>query len=188
MRIDGRRMYLDNFKSEDLHRVHAWSQDMELVELECDNIEAIKRNADIADYEKNCMPKFIGMNHEADASMCYFGIYRKHNDELIGNVVFMYTDENDAELTVSICEKEHRNKYYGVDALMVALKYAFEIKGIRHIIVMTRMTNEPVKNICGKKFGLDYETEHYKDDYYDVDLVRYVFTKDTYEKAIQEET
>jgi len=32
-----------------------------------------------------------------------------------------------------------------------------------------------------QKIGMDYEIEHYKDDYYDVDLVKYKMNNEIYE-------
>jgi len=184
MKIDGKKVFLNNFTIDDLNKIYEWSNDIELIEIECDNIDSIQRNKNINDFKNNIMiPCFIGKNHESNSSMCYFGIYRHYNNELIGTVVFQYINESDAELSLSICERAYRNKHYGIDATIIALKYAFEIKKIKNIIIQTRIDNGIVKNIC-RKIGLHYEIEHFKDDNYDIDLVKYVINNDIYEKIL----
>jgi len=185
VKINGKWVFLNNHTINDLDKLYEWSQDIELIEIECDNIENIKKNKDINDFKNNCViPRYIGMNHESNSPMCYFGIYRNYNNELIGTVVFQYLNKNEAELSLSICEKKYRNMHYGIDAAIIALKYAFKIINLENIIMQTRIDNIIVKNIC-KKIGLSYEVEHYKDDNYDVDLVRYTLNKDTYENILK---
>ena len=164
MKINGKWVYLDNHSIDDLNKLYEWSNDIELIELECDNIESINKNKNIEDFKNNIViPSFIGKNHESNSSMCYFGIYRKYNNELIGTVVFQYLNETEAELSLSICEKKYRNKHYGIDAAIIALNYAFKIKKIKNIFMQTRIDNIIVKNIC-KKIGINYEIEHFKNN------------------------
>jgi len=150
MKINGKWVYLDNHKIENLNKMYEWFNDKELVEIEMDHIEKIK-DIDINDYKNNILlPNFIGNNHEANSTICHFGIHRQCNNELIGTVVFQYINENDAELSLSICEKKYRNKHYGIDAAIIALNYFYKIRNKKNIIIKTRIDNIIVKNICKK--------------------------------------
>ncbi|MCL2558571.1 MAG: GNAT family N-acetyltransferase [Treponema sp.] len=129
------------------------------------------------------MAAYIECNHESNAPFCHFGIHRNSNNELIGYLDFQDITEERAELSLSIPDKNYRNKHYGIDAVMVALKYAFETRNIPNIIVRTSVDNIVVKNIC-EKIGLKYEEEHFTGNGRDHDLLRYEINNHIYKEIL----
>ena len=179
MRINGKWVFLDNHVMDNLNKMYEWSNDKELIEIELGKNDRV---LSINDY-KDFMASYIENNHESNSAFCHFGIYRNHNNELIGYLDFQNINENGAELSLSIPNKEYRNKHYGIDAVMTALKYAFKIRNIKNIIIRTRIDNVIVKNIC-KKIGIKYEIEHFTENNYDIDIVKYVINNDIYNEIV----
>jgi len=182
MKLDGKWVFLDNHSIENLDKMYQWSNDIELIEIE---LGKINKTNNITKFKNNSMISYIENNHESNSTFCHFGIYRKHNNELIGYLDFQNINENSAELSLSIPDKEYRNKHYGIDAVLTALEYCFKIRNIKNIIIRTRIDNIIVKNIC-KKIGINYEIEHFSGNNYNIDLVKYVINKEMYETIIKE--
>jgi len=176
MRANGKRIFLDNHSIENLDKMYRWCTDKEIVELEMGQIDRYKN---IEEFKNEAMAKFIECNHESNSEFCHFGIYRADNGELVGSVDFFDINEDGAELSVMIADRKYRNKHYGMDAALTALEYGFKTRNWEFIKIATRMDNDNVKNICAK-LGLDYETEHFSDDGYDIDLVNYRISRDIY--------
>ena len=180
MKINGKWVFLDNHSIENSKKMYQWSIDKELIEIELGRIDKSKN---INDYENNIMNSYIENNHESNSIYCHFGIYRKYNDELIGYLDFQNINENGAELSLSIPDKEYRNKHYGIDAVLIALEYGFNKRNLENIIMRTRIDNIIVKNMC-KKVGINYEIEHFAENNYNIGIVKYIINKDMYEKII----
>jgi len=136
------------------------------------------------DYKNNDLVSYIENNHESNSTFCHFGIYRNYNNELIGYVDFQNINENSAELSLSIPDKNYRNKHYGIDAAIIALKYGLEIRNIKNIIMRTRIDNIVVKNIC-EKIGLVYKVEHFTDNNYHIDLIKYKINNHIYKEILR---
>jgi RimJ/RimL family protein N-acetyltransferase len=179
MRIEGKWIFLDNHSIENLNKMYQWSIDEELIEIELGKKERF--NDSLEYYRDNIMISFIENNHEANTIFCHFGIHRKQNKELIGYIDFQNINENNCELSLSIPNKNYRNKHYGIDAVLTGLKYGFNIRGIKTIIMRTRIDNNSVKGICNK-LGINYETEHFSENNYDIDIVKYEITKYIFEE------
>jgi len=177
MKINGKWVFIDNHTIDNLEKMYEWSNDKELIEIECGKNNKI---LSIDDYKNNAMTSYIENNHESNSTFCHFGIYRNFNNELIGYVDFQNISENSSELSLSIPDKENRNKHFGMDAVIIALNYAFKIRNIKNIIMRTRIDNAVVKNIC-KKVGIKYEIEHFTENNYDIDLVRYEINESIFE-------
>jgi len=180
MKINGKWVFLDNHKIDNLDKMYEWSKDKELIEIECGKYDIL---SNIDDYKNNILASYIENNHESNSTFCHFGIYRNCNNELIGYLDFQNINEKSAELSLSIPDKNYRNKHYGIDAVIIALKYAFEIRNIKNIIIRTRIDNIVVKNIC-KKIGLKYEVEHFTENNYNIDLIKYEINNNIYEEIL----
>jgi len=180
MKVDGKWVFLDNHSMENLNKMYEWSKDEELIKIE---LGEIYKSKNINDYKEKDMVSYIKNNHESNSAFCHFGIYRKHNNELIGYLDFQNINEDGAELSLSIPDKEYRDKHYGIDAVLTALKYGFKIRNIKNIIFRTRIDNLVVLNMC-KKIGLNYETERFTENNYDIDLVKYQIYNVIYDEIL----
>jgi len=180
MRIAGKRIFLDNHTIENLDKMYLWCTDREIIELEMGEVGRYKN---VEEFKNEAMAKFIACNHEANSTFCHFGVYRADNGELVGSVDFFDIGEDDAELSVMIADKKYRHKHYGMDAFFAALEYGFKTRKWAAIRICTRIDNHNVKNICAK-LGLDYEVEHFSDDSYDIDLIKYRMSRDLYDKVV----
>ena len=108
MRVNGRRIFLDNHTMENLEKMYAWENDEELKEIENGKIG---RYENINDFKCGAMASYIENNHESNSPFCHFAIHRMHNGELIGYVDFQDINEGRAELSLSILDKNYRNKH-----------------------------------------------------------------------------
>jgi RimJ/RimL family protein N-acetyltransferase len=149
MKIDGKWIFLDNHSIENLDKMYQWSMNKELIEVE---LGRVNKENNIRHYKENEMISYVENNHESNSIFCHFGIHRKYGNELIGYVDFQNIIKNNAELSLSIPDKRYRNKHYGIDAVLTALKYGFDIRNIKIITIKTRIDNNSVINIC-KKIG-----------------------------------
>ncbi len=158
MQLSGRWVYLDNHKIENVNKMYAWSQDLELIGIECGNLENLKNT--VEEYMHTTMESYIKNTHENGSSFCHFGIYRNDTNELVGYIDFQDIEENleSAELSLSIPDKYNRNRIFGIDAFLTSLNYAFSVRKIRNIIIRTSLKNEAVLNM-GKKLGLKFKVE-----------------------------
>ena len=179
MKIEGKWIFLDNHSIENINLMYQWAMDEELIEIELGKKERLNNSIDY--YRDNIMISYIENNHEANTSFCHFGIHRKYNKELIGYIDFQDINENNCELSLSIPNKNYRNKHYGMDAVLTALKYGFNIRGIKTIIMRTRIDNNSVKEMC-KKLGINYDVEHFSGNNYDIDIIKYEITKYIFEE------
>jgi len=178
MRVNGRRIFLDNHAMEDLDKMYLWCTDKEIVELEMGQPDAFK---DIDDFKNRAMAKYLSCTHEANEEYCDFGVYRADNGELVGSANFFDIGESGAELSVMIADKKYRHKHYGMDAFFAALEYGFKTRNWQVIKLATRMDNGNVKGIFAK-LGLEYKTERYSDENYDVDLIMCQIDKGDYDR------
>ena len=179
MRIDGRFTYLDNHTLANLDTMYKWSQDKDLISLEGGSLKNIIYDKD--QYKEYVMASFIENNHEANSCYCHFGIYSKSNHELVGYLDFQNIDfeKMESELSLSIPDLDKRNRLYGFDSFLNALKYAFEIRKLRTIIIQTRVTNNTVLRIA-EKLGLESNKSSIIQDGEKIELVKYLIKKDDY--------
>jgi len=178
MRVNGKRIFLENHSIENLDKMYLWCTDKETVEMECGQPNQFK---DIEEFKNAAMAKFIKCNHDSNSDFCHFALYKADDGELIGSVDFFDINETGAEVSWMIGDRKHRRKGYGTDAFFTALGYGFKIKNWEVVIVSTRIDNDSIKNMCAK-LGLDYETEHLLDDYYNIGILKYQITRDIYDK------
>ena len=180
MKLYGKWIFLDNHTLENLNQMYNWSNNKELIEIECGKINKI---SNIDEYKNEIMASYIENNHESNSTFCHFGIHRRYNNEFIGYLDFQNINENNAELSLSIPEINYRNKHYGIDATIIALEYAFKIRKIKNIIIRTRKDNLIVKNIC-QKIGLKYIIEHFSENNYNIDLIKYEIDYDLFKSIV----
>jgi RimJ/RimL family protein N-acetyltransferase len=179
MRIDGRFTYLDNHTLANLDTMYKWSQDKDLISLEGGSLKKIIDNKD--QYKRYVMASLIENNHEAHSCYCNFGIYSRSNDELVGYLDFQNIDfeKMESELSLSIPDLDKRNRLYGFDAFLNALKYAFEIRELRIIVIQTRVTNKTVLSIA-KKLKLESNKSSIIQDDEKIELAKYLVKKTDY--------
>ena len=181
MRINGRFIYIDNHSILNTEKMHQWSMDKSLLQIEAGDVNNII--FDIDTYFKQVMTAYISNTHEANTSFCHFGIYSISTCELIGYVDLQNIDviHNNAELSLSIPDKDRRNKGYGFDAFLTALHYSFIIRKLHNVIVQTKVENKTVIEIAQKLRinGIKNNVKIYGEA---IELMKYVINKVDYEK------
>ena len=181
MRINGRFIYLDNHSVLNIEKMHQWSMDKSLLQIEAGNVNNIIFDRDT--YSKQVMAAYISNTHEANTSFCHFGIHSVSTCELLGYVDLQNIDliQKNAELSLSIPDKDRRNKGYGFDAFLTALYYSFIIRKLNSIIIQTKEENTAVIKMAQKLRinGVKNKVHlHGKA----IDLMKYIINKADYEK------
>lgn len=151
MKIVGKLVYIGNHLPDNFKKMYEWSKNIELIELEAGNLD--QQTIGIEDYKTSVMKNYIKYNPDSSESYCHFGICKRPEGRLVGYADLQYIDDTnkEAELSLSIPEKKNRSKGYGVEAALLVMHYAFEMRNIKTIIIRTRSNNTPVLEMLKKK-------------------------------------
>lgn len=181
MRINGRFIYIDNHSLLNTEKMHKWSMDKSLLQIEAGDVNNII--FDIDTYSKQVMAAYISNTHKANTSFCHFGIHSISTSEIIGYVDLQNIDliHKNAELSLSIPDKDRRNKGYGFDAFLTALYYSFIIRELNSIIVQTKVENAAVIQMA-KKLRIYGSKNKVKIHGKAIDLLKYVINKVDFDK------
>jgi diamine N-acetyltransferase len=129
----GQAVYLRALSQDDLDRVLAWHNDLELYSTLAGHFRYVSR-----DTEAEWLRRRLTAQDEVNLAICL-----TKSDEHIGNIYLRNIDWvcRNAELHIFLADKKHRGKGYGSEAVRLLTKHAFEDLGLVRVYLYTLASN-----------------------------------------------
>ena len=161
-RLEGERIYLSPMNPDDAEIYTKWLNDPKITQY------LSIHNAQVSLFGER---EYL---EEYSKKEFHFGIVKKENDQLIGNIAFDTIDYKNghAELGIFIGDEENLSKGYGSEAIKLLTEFGFKTLRLHSIMLRTLDINERAQKAyqkCGfKEFGRRHESKFIEGKYHDM--------------------